>query len=69
MELSAHTHLSDFGASQCLGQNFAMIEAKKALAMILQSFSFKLSLSYTHAPCTVMTLQPQYGAPIILHRV
>ncbi|KAL2945172.1 hypothetical protein RDABS01_022883 [Bienertia sinuspersici] len=55
-----------FGPRTCVGQNFALVEAKVALSMILQNFSIQLSPSYSHAPHTVMMLQPQYGAHIIL---
>ncbi|XP_024960755.1 cytochrome P450 CYP72A219-like [Cynara cardunculus var. scolymus] len=57
------------GPRVCIGQNFAMIEAKTAIAKILQRFSFQLSPSYTHSPFPVFTLPPRFGAHLILRSI
>ncbi|KAL8171708.1 hypothetical protein V2J09_023512 [Rumex salicifolius] len=57
------------GARQCIGQNLAIFQAKLAMAMILQRFSFELSPNYSHAPTVLMFLYPQFNAPLIFHRI
>ncbi|BFG16864.1 hypothetical protein CerSpe_031380 [Prunus speciosa] len=55
------------GPRTCVGMNFAIVESKIALAMILQRYSFTLSPGYVHSPIQFMTVRPQRGVPVILH--
>ena len=54
------------GPRTCIGQGFALMEAKIILAMLLSKFSFTISDTYRHAPVVVLTIQPKYGIQVCL---
>lgn len=56
-----------FGPRTCVGLNFAIIETKIALSMILQRFTFTLSPTYVHSPVQLFMVRPQRGVQVILH--
>ena len=54
------------GPRVCVGMNFALIEAKIALSMILRRYTFALSPAYVHSPFQLLTLQPQHGVQVMI---
>ncbi|KAI8539358.1 hypothetical protein RHMOL_Rhmol09G0176400 [Rhododendron molle] len=55
------------GPRNCVGMNFAINEAKIALSMILQRYTFTLSPTYIHSPVWQLVLRPENGIQVMLH--
>jgi cytokinin trans-hydroxylase len=54
------------GPRNCVGQSFAIMEAKIILTMLISRFSFTISDNYRHAPVIVLTIKPKHGVQICL---
>lgn len=52
------------GPRNCIGQSFALMEAKIILAMLISKFNFTISENYRHAPVVVLTIKPKYGVQV-----
>ncbi|KAM3737959.1 hypothetical protein ACB098_09G096200 [Castanea mollissima] len=58
-----------YGSRLCPGQNFAMLQLKVVLSLILSNFSFTLSPEYRHFPVYKMLLTPQYGVRLLVMKL
>jgi cytochrome P450 len=56
------------GARQCIGNNFAMMEAQLILATLAQRFRLDLVPKHPVEPDPTFTLRPRYGVLMTLHR-
>lgn len=52
------------GKANCVGRNFALLEAKTMLVMMMQHLDLVLEPSYVHHPSFAITLRPKYGVPM-----
>ncbi|KAK7381097.1 hypothetical protein VNO78_33621 [Psophocarpus tetragonolobus] len=55
-----------FGPRNCVGQSFAMMEAKIILVMLISRFSFTIYENYRHAPLVVLTIKYKYDVQVCL---
>lgn len=56
-----------YGLRKCVGFNFATMEVKIALSMILQRYRLTVSPNYTHCPISIFSLRPRDGTQIMFH--
>ncbi|KAJ6844543.1 cytochrome P450 714B3-like [Iris pallida] len=58
-----------FGARTCLGQNFAMVELKIVLSLLLSRFGFSLSPAYRHSPAFRLIIEPEFGVHLTVKKL
>lgn len=54
-----------FGARQCIGNSFALMEAHLVLATIAQQFRFRLLAGHPVVPLASITLRPRHGLHVV----
>lgn len=57
------------GPRLCVGRNFAMVQLKIVVSLIVSKFSFSLSPKYKHSPAFRMIVSPGKGVRILIHRL
>lgn len=55
------------GPRQCIGNSFAMLEARLVLATIAQRYTLRLVPGHPVVPQVLLTMRPRYGLPMTIH--
>ncbi|MFN8529506.1 MAG: cytochrome P450 [Anaerolineae bacterium] len=56
------------GPRVCIGNSFAMMEARLVLATVAQHYQLRLNPAHKLEPEPLITLRPKHGLPMILHK-
>ena len=54
------------GPRQCIGNQFALIEAQLSVATLAQRYRLQLVAGHRVEPWPLITLRPRYGMPMII---
>lgn len=57
------------GPRLCVGKNFAMVELKIVISLIVSKFSFSLSPRYKHSPRFHMLVEPGNGVQLLIQKL
>lgn len=57
------------GTRLCVGRNFAMVELKVVISLIVSNFKFSLSPNYVHSPVFRMLVEPEQGIQLRIQKV
>lgn len=57
------------GPRLCLGRNFAMVQLKIVLCLVISKFTLSLSPTYRHCPAYRMIVEPGSGVHLLIRRI
>ncbi|WCJ29553.1 Cytochrome P450 714A1 [Euphorbia peplus] len=57
------------GTRLCVGRNFAMVELKIVISLIVSNFHLSLSPHYIHSPVFKMLVEPEFGLQLLIRKV
>nr|AYM55676.1 cytochrome P450 [Croton stellatopilosus] len=57
------------GTRLCVGRNFAMVELKIVISLIVSKFTLSLSPNYIHSPTFRVLIEPKHGLQLLIQKI